>query len=396
MIKKLWLGVLFPLLLLSQHNRTTCLIDAPTAYTLPERTIRFSLMVTAPNAPIPIPYPKTLEPRYSKTDADFSISYGLLENLEISGSMYTLGNYALGLSYQVVEETDIQPAIALGIHEINWLRHISSVGGGYDANGDPIGWDWDVEFYPQTGLLPTENFSIFGVISKEFLFEEAARTDTVETPTAIYYYTYASVIPLFRIHIGLGRGRYVGYGPHSSWFNTDVFFGTYRESPKHEWAVGLFGGLELFPGTSFSPAVEYDGRDFNVGASVLFLFEQYLIRLNASMDKWEAYFWGDGKYFHRLALGLEVEIPTETRSTLKGTVYDEQTNEPVEGVAIRLPGTPVPSTITDDRGRYLIKGVPPGKVIVRIEKRDYLSREYEIPIEPRKTMVTRLPIRKTG
>ena len=395
MSKKLWLGVLFPFLLLSQHNRTTCLIDAPTAYTLPERTFRFSLSVTTPNAPFPARAPKIREPKYSKTDADLTFSYGFLENLEISGSIYTLENFALGLSYQVLKETDIQPAIAVGVHEVNWLRHTSSVGGGYDANGDPIGWDWDVECYPEMGLLPAENLSIFGVLSKEFLFEEEARIDTVKTPTAIYCYKYASVIPLFSIHIGLGRGRYVGYGPHSSWFNTDIFFGQRTESPKHEWALGLFGGIELFPGTSFSPAIEYDGRDFNMGASVGFLFEQYLIRLNASIDKWEAFFWGGGKYFHRLALGVELEIPTDTRATLKGTVYDEQINEPVGGALVRLPGTLAPSAMTDERGRYLIKGVPPGRVVVRIEKSGYTSREYELPIEPRKTIAARFPLRKT-
>lgn len=394
-MKKFWI-VLLPLPLLTQHNRTTCLIDAPTAYILSKGISRVSISGSVPDWPFSAREPKVLEPRHSKADLDFSISHGLLKNLEISVSVYTPKNYALGLSYQALKEREKRPAVALGIHEINWLRHISSVGGGYDANGNPIGWDYDVEYYPQTNLLPSENFSIFGVISKEFMMKEKVYTRSVVTPQATYYYKYASVLPLFRIHLGLGRGRYVGYGPHSHLFNTDIFFGSYKESPKHEWALGLFGGVEFAPGNYLSPVLEYDGRDFNIGFSSTFPYgEDFLVHFYLSIDKLEGYFWGQGEYFHRFALGMAIGFPLITTSTLKGIVYDVRTREPIGGAIIGFPNTNIPSATCDPiTGCYHIESVPSGKLIARVEKPGYITTKFELSIKPRKTIVADFPLRR--
>lgn len=387
---------LFVGLLFAQHNRTTCLIDAPEAYILPHLTYRFSLTGSMPQAPGVFPPQQGVRkpPRYDVSDMDFALALGLFDRVEVSFSLYTLKIWALGLSYQVQREGDRKPAIALGVHEVNTHRHISSVGGGYDTCGSPIGWDWDVEYYPTQGLLPSENLSLFMVMSKEFWIGGETYTDTVVTPSATYTYKWKAVNPVLGLHLGLGRGRYVGYGPHSSFTNTDYFFGTGPSSPKHDWALGVFGGVELFPGGYFSPAAEYDGRDFNVGVSSRFIIAHKYIHLYFSMDKIESYFWGGGKYFHRLAAGIALQVPPDTASAFTGKVYDDVTNEPIPGAVITLVNTRIPPTTSNYSGKYLFENVPPKRLTIRVEKSGYLPRVFEVSVRPRRRAVADLPLHR--
>ena len=388
----------FTTLLFAQHNRTTCLIDAPEAYILPHLTYRLSLAGSMPQAPGLLPPQQRVreQPRYDVSDVDFALAVGLFDRVEVSLSMYTPKDYALGLSYQLLKETSKRPALAIGVHEVNWKRHISSVGGGYDRYGNPIGWDYDVEYYHQIqGLLPSENFSLFMVMSKEFWIGEETYLDTVVTPSATYTYKWKAVSPIFGLHLGLGRGRYVGYGPHSHLTNTDGwFFGTSKDSPKHDWALGVFGGIEFFPGGYFSPALEYDGRDFNAGISSRFLIAHRYIHLYFSVDKIESYFWGGGKYFHRLAAGIALQVPPDTSSALTGLVYDDVTNEPIQGAVVTLVNTRIPPATSNHSGRYLFERVPPKRLTIRVEKSGYIPRVFEVSIRPRRRAVADLPLHR--
>jgi TolA-binding protein len=65
----------------------------------------------------------------------------------------------------------------------------------------------------------------------------------------------------FELTAGLGRGKFVGYGPRSYMPNTDIFY-----SDKHEnFAVGLFLGTKYSINEWLDFLLEGDGRDINVG-----------------------------------------------------------------------------------------------------------------------------------
>ena len=77
--------------------------------------------------------------------------------------------------------------------------------------------------------------------------------------------TSVPITGLARISVGLGRGRFVGYDGINDYLNTDIFFKDY-----HQWAIGLFGGLELYLTPEVALCAEGDSRDANVGIKGFF------------------------------------------------------------------------------------------------------------------------------
>ncbi len=255
----------------ADYTCTSCLIDAPKAYLLPHRTFRGVLSGS---------FALKRGTKDPGIVGDIGIGYGLLDRFEFSFTMYTLTAYGLGVTWQVMPERDRYPAIAVGVQDVNWQRHVCSVGGGWDSEGNPKSWAMEVEYYhKKIGLLPTENFSFFSVLSKK-------------------------VHRFFLVHFGLGRGRFVGYGPHSGLFNTDLF-----SKRKHDWAIGAFGGMEFPVSYWLKIQTEYDGRDFNFGIEGYYdIYHFYL-----SLVKIESIFWGGKTCAPRLAMGFAVQPKLKSR-----------------------------------------------------------------------------------
>ncbi len=66
----------------------------------------------------------------------------------------------------------------------------------------------------------------------------------------------------FELTAGLGRGKFVGYGPRSCLPNTDIFY-----SDKHEnFSLGLFLGTKYSVKEWLDILLEADGRDISLGA----------------------------------------------------------------------------------------------------------------------------------
>ncbi|MDW8302808.1 MAG: carboxypeptidase-like regulatory domain-containing protein, partial [Bacteroidia bacterium] len=57
-----------------------------------------------------------------------------------------------------------------------------------------------------------------------------------------------------------------------------------------------------------------------------------------------------------LLLGLS---SSQAQSAIRGTVVEYETNEPIAGAKVYIPGTPF-SSITDNEGKYEIQDIPPG------------------------------------
>jgi TolA-binding protein len=91
----------------------------------------------------------------------------------------------------------------------------------------------------------------------------------------------------FELTAGLGRGKYVGYGPRSSLPNTDVFY-----SDKHEnFAFGLFLGTRYSITKWLDVLLEGDGRDINLGVQC----ELGRFQGEVSLTKFEGFIFGENE-----------------------------------------------------------------------------------------------------
>jgi hypothetical protein len=159
-----------------------------------------------------------------------SLSLSPCRNLDVGVTAYTRADYVLDVKYQLLTGRSGRLGVAVGVCDLGVNGYVSPVGHG-QANVWP---NW---MYQQDGVSqrPYENSSVFVVASYR------------ATPT-------------IRLHAGLGRGRFVGYGQRSRYLNTDILFRGY-----HQWAIGLFGGAEVVVLPRVALVGEMSGRDLNAG-----------------------------------------------------------------------------------------------------------------------------------
>ena len=203
-------------------NSPTLLFDTPTADVLPAGALAISAGMTFPltKTSMNVDYP----------ELDANVRFSPLEHLDFAVTAYTLADYVLDAKYQIIGGEPGRFGLAAGVQDVGLNSYVSPVGHGLDA-----AWpDWK---YPKR---TTENFSVFAVTS-------------------------IPVADFVRLHVGLGRGRFVGYATHSKYFNTDVFFNEY-----HQWAIALFGGVEVYVTPNVALVAEASSRDLNTGVKADF------------------------------------------------------------------------------------------------------------------------------
>jgi peptidoglycan-associated lipoprotein len=199
---------------------TTLLYQTPTADVLPAGALAISAAPTFPltKTSMNVDYP----------EADASIRFSPYRHLDFAVTAYTFADYVLDVKYQIVGGEPDRFGLAVGMHDIGLSSYVSPIG--HDtANAWP---DWKYKY------RTTERFSAFAVTS-------------------------IPVTKSARLHVGLGRGRFVGYATHSKYFNSDIFFNEY-----HQWAVALFGGVEVHVTPQVALVAEAGSRDFNTGVKV--------------------------------------------------------------------------------------------------------------------------------
>jgi len=209
-------------------DRTALIVNVPTADVLPTGSLAFSVNGSVRNWFSGGPH------QWSDPELGAAVRFAPIDRLELALTAYTLQDYVLGVSYRLLGSPG-GAGLAVGVHDIGWNNYVSPIGHGRDG-----AWgDWRYDLYSPPYDRPTENFSAFAVGS----------------------------IPLSdfaNVHLGFGRGRYVGYSRGLN-INTDAFF-----DQTHWWAVGLFGGLEVNFGKHVSLGAELDGRDVNAGLKLNF------------------------------------------------------------------------------------------------------------------------------
>ncbi len=223
------------LVIISQLCRTSGYLDMPT---VPQYDIRGMWGVTTMFS-FPM-YSDDPNPNDSvfvdPKDFSMAFKYGFGKG-ELAISMFTPTTWVASVSYLLKPAKESGTAWFCGVDDISYAKHISTVGaGGNDGTIE------EISYHKYMNGRPWELFSGYIAMQK-------------------YFGRIANFV------IGLGRGRFVGYGWRSHIFNTDflVLGEDYRTKDHSWWAFGLFmGGSLKFP-FGLEMSMEMDGRDANVG-----------------------------------------------------------------------------------------------------------------------------------
>jgi len=282
-------------------NSPTLLYQTPTADVLPAGALAVSADGTFPftNTSMNVNYP----------EVDANIRYSPFRHLDFALTAYTFADYVLDVKYKVLGDEPDRFGLAVGVYDIGLNSYVSPIG--HDtANAWP---DWNHPY------RTTERFSAFAV-------------------TSIPVTKYA------RLHFGLGRGRFVGYATHSKYFNSDVSFDEY-----HQWAVALFGGVEVYLTPQVALVAEAGSRDFNTGVKVNY----GAFTATVAWTKMEGLLFAEGEpdgcpKFGRLEFGLTYQF--NSLSGLSNLVprFEPRYRPPTEPVPpppepVEVPTGPAPS-----------------------------------------------------
>lgn len=276
--------------------------------------------------------------------------YGFAERGEVSISMYTPTTYALSVAYLLKEEQGNRPAFFCGIDDISYNTHLSTIG-----------------MKPEKGFLEEYNYhTYFGGRPPEIF--------------SVYIAMQKSLHPVFNIVFGLGRGRFIGYGPRSHIFNTDLFVlgEDYKKGNHSGWAFGaFFGGSVKFP-FGLELIAEIDGRDGNAGIKY---YHKYFTSTLA-ITKAE-HFFGTRPWSPRLTFGVEFSnrfmFETPELGIIECVIRDITSKQLVQDPVI---------DIREINKRYRAKGgtfsmnLPAGSYTFTIIKPDYEDYIAKISIKP--------------
>jgi peptidoglycan-associated lipoprotein len=144
-----------------------------------------------------------------------------------------------------------------------------------------------------------------------------------------------------RFHLGIGRGRYVGYdGPNEN-LNTDIFSDEYHP----ESAIGVFGGLDInfgdFADTlikDITLAIEFDSRDLNAGIKATIGNFQAAIMAH-KIEGWVEE--EQGFHFGRIGFGIGYGFSLGKEKERPAPIWEPPPREPV---APEPTPTPEPET----------------------------------------------------
>jgi len=281
--------------------------------------------------------------------------YGLAGRAEISLAMYTPVTYALSFSYLITPEKNNNPAFFCGVDDISYNTHLSTIG----MQGE-TGFIEEKNYHLKCNGRPWELFSTYIAMQKSFA-------------------------PVFNLVVGLGRGRFVGYGPRSHIFNTDLFvLGEEYMTRSHSWwAFGIFFGGSIKAGP-VELIAEIDGRDGNAGIK----YHHKYFTGTLAITKCE-HFWSPEPFSPRFTLGVEAT----NRALMEGprvgsiecVIRDYTSKQPLVGAVI---------DIKEMNKRYKTKGstfslsLPVGNYTIAISKPNY--EDYMAKISVKKGMKSKL------
>ncbi|RKZ20341.1 hypothetical protein DRQ18_06570 [bacterium] len=331
------IGLVF-IFLFGELEKSTALINVPTAY-VGERGLEFrmfgNLEILGENKVHPFDY-------------QFVLGYHN-PPFEAYLTMYTLTTYSLDVKYQFSKN------IAFGVDHITYNPWISPVG-----MGKSVGFVDDVQ-YEKVGGRPPELFSLYGVYTRK-------------------------LFPFFEVSVGLGRGKFVGYGPLSHYFNSDILFASTQEELREKshpaWAFGLFfgGKITILPTLYF--AFEFDGRNGNVGA----FWDTPLYQIAIAFTRLEQLRPPKALLNPRFMFGGGIKLPGFGREkrmgVIAGKVSDVKTGQPlVAKITIIKEATKkkLKPFYSSAMGVFRVR-LPEGRYIIHCEADNYEPKRYRVRV----------------
>ncbi|OQX51520.1 MAG: hypothetical protein B5M53_10940 [Candidatus Cloacimonas sp. 4484_209] len=337
----------------ADFDRTTGLIDIPVARVMPGGTYRgfASGILTVGN--------------YRDRPADFNtgFAYGIGDWGEVTISMLTTVDYTLNFNSVLVKESEGTPALGVGISNITYRKYVSELGHSAD-----FGYSDDVD-YIKVARRPHEQFSLYFVATKDFGGSYGEYT------------------------VGLGRGKYVGYGPHSHLFNTDMLFASTNQKElmgkANEDAFGLFFGGRWQVAKPVSFMLEFDGRDVNAG----FRFKMPIAEFDLAWTHLEQI----GKSHRtRVSFGASVSsmaIPKSPEyASISLKVYDEDTKKPLN-FNVNLERGERRNTFAGKLGRIKMKLLP-GEYVMKVVIPGYKWKSIKLTLKPGDVRAFKLGLKK--
>jgi len=256
---------------------------------------------------------------------------------------YDGADFAIDLSYQILSDSGGSPGLSLGISEISTGKYISTAG--------------------SDEVINDENY-----------------TDRPPEIASAYIVGTKKISKNFEMTAGIGRGRFIGYGPRSQYVNIDAF-----SDENHEnWAMGLFGGIKVTFPNNLSFIVEEDGRDANIGIE----YQNELVKGTLALNKLEL-FGEEAELSPRVSLNLSYKIMDLKEKVKKEEkkefpvaieLIDKESGEPVKGhtITINKKGDTVKVSAFKDIHSFSLE---PGMYTSHISATNYVDRKIEMAVK---------------
>jgi outer membrane protein OmpA-like peptidoglycan-associated protein len=280
-------------------------------------------------------------PIKTESDVKFDPNIGIeffYRRINAAVKWYNGVDFAFDLSYQLITENKGFALLTIGVNDLTYKKYISSIGSNDETYKDE-------KYLPR----PPEIASVYLVASKKL-------NENIE------------------LTAGIGRGRFIGYGPNSRYFNYDILF-----DEKHENLVlGLFGALKYSVSENFSFIIEGDGRDANLGV----LYETDKFKGTLGLTKAELIFIeGEELLAPRIDVNLSMKFP-EIKKLAKGEleiyIYDMRTKEPLKGNVIINDGDEKVLKVST-KGKLSYE-VDPGTYMMLFNSPDYIDKSLKLSI----------------
>lgn len=249
-------------------------------------------------------------------DIDISAGFGLFNRFDVEFISYFASAFALNLNILAIEEDRTKPRVAFGIENIALDSYISSYGKGTDTR-------WENTAYETRN---PERFSVYGLVGKR--------------------------IGISDFTVGIGRGRFVGYGIWTKMLNTDFY-----SDETHSDAVGIFLECQLFNIMGAKPYFSIDGRNYAYGIK----FDHRFFSVQGGVMTPNSLQGDDVKQsIFTVGMGLYTkqifgESYISEMGILKGRVYDEKTVKSLPAMVTISGAGDFYTTIDASNGSYTIE-----------------------------------------
>jgi len=312
---------------------------------------------------IDIPSATARDGLFINFNGGYALSSEAEQNVDVNGSLeysiagftaglkvYTEKSFCLDLSYQILEENLNSPGFSIGIEELTNSKFVSPLG--------------------DSGLIDELYYSRPPEIASAYLVATKGLTNSIE------------------MTLGLGRGKFVGYGPRSKYLNFDAF----SEEKHADFMVGMFGGLKFSTPVGFTFMAETDGRDANVGLG----YESGIWKGSLSLGKIEHFFSSNENSLINapwLSLSLSANVlgggfggrKENAIGTLKIALKDEKSGIPIQGKIIVSLGN-IERTFDVTAKQKKVLTLKPGIYNVTVFSAGYKMKRANIPVKSGSTV----------